>query len=148
MILVVQMLENNELQEMILTYRILESRLDSLLKQRDILTSKFVEAQSTIQSIDEMGKGENGILFPIGSETYVVGDVKDRGKIVVEIGANIALEKTPGEAKLMLEKRKAEIEGALNTVQSNIIEISNRMEKLEPEIRELSKNLQKDTEEN
>lgn len=80
--------ENKELQEMILTYRLLESRLTSpdngLLKQRDMLISKLIEVQNTLQSVEELIKGGADILFNIGSETYVVGNVKDRGKMISE----------------------------------------------------------------
>jgi prefoldin alpha subunit len=139
--------ESKELQEMILTYRLLESRLTSpdngLLKQRDMLISKLIDVQNTLQSVDELIKGGADVLFNIGSETYVVGNVKDRGKMISEIGANVALEKTPQEVRESLEKRKSEIELDLKAVQNGINDITSNMENLEAEIQEMSRELQK-----
>jgi len=140
------MAEQKELQEKIITYRILESRLDSLLKQRDVLASKLIEIQITLQSINEIEKSKEEILFPIGSEAYTFGKVIDKKKVIVEIGANVALEKTVEEGKKILDKRRLEIENALNTVQKNIIEISSGLEQLGPEIEELAKTLEKESE--
>jgi prefoldin alpha subunit len=141
------MQEDKQLQEMILTYRILESRLASpengLLKQRDMLISKLIEVQGTLQSIDEIQKGKGTTLFQLGSETFVMGEVKDKQKMIMEVGANVALEKTSDEAKESLEKRRVEIEANLKTIQSNILDISANMEKLEAEIQQMSGDMQK-----
>jgi len=140
------MVERKELQEKILTYRILEARLDSLLKQRDILASKLVEIQTTLQSIDEIEKSKEEILVPIGSEAYTFGRITDKKKLIVEIGANVALEKTVEEGKEILNKRKAEMGNALNSIQKSILEISSNLEQLGPEIQELAGELEKTSE--
>lgn len=137
------MKERKELQEKILAYRVLEARLDSLLKQRDLIASKIVEIQTTIQSIEEMGKAKGKTLFPIGSEAYTFGRIANREKLIVEIGANVALEKTTEEGKETLNKRREEMENALSTIQRNILEISSSLEALGPEIRELAKKVER-----
>lgn len=137
------MQERKELQEKILTHRILEARLDSLLKQRDILASKLIEIQTTLKSVDEIQKSKGMVLFPIGSEAYTFGKVMDKKKLIVEIGANVALEKTVEAGKEILNRRKAEMENVLNTVQKNIFEISSSLGSLGPEIQELAKKLER-----
>lgn len=135
--------EEKELQEKILAYRILESRLNSLLQQRDIVVSKILEIQTTLASIDEIKKSKKDVLFPLGSEAYTRGKVTSKNKLIVEIGAGIALEKTTKEGKKTLEERKSEFESALDKIQSDITAISSRMDKLGPEIKELSEKLEK-----
>jgi prefoldin alpha subunit len=132
------MTDQKELQEKILTYRILEARFDSLLKQRDMIANKLVEIQSTLASIDEIEKSEE-ILFPIGAEAYTPGKITDKKKLIVEIGASIAMEKTIEEGKEILNKRKTELENSLNNMQKDMIEISNAMSMLAPEIQILSR---------
>ncbi|MDI6798692.1 MAG: prefoldin subunit alpha [Candidatus Aenigmarchaeota archaeon] len=138
------MVERKELQEKIIAYRILEARLDSLLKQRDMLASKLIEIQTTLQSIDEIEKSKEEVLFPIGSEAYTFGKIMDKKKVIVEIGANVALEKTTEDGRKILNKRRVEIGNALNSLQKNIVEISSSLEQLEPEIEELAKSLEKE----
>ncbi|MGC8812739.1 MAG: prefoldin subunit alpha, partial [Candidatus Aenigmatarchaeota archaeon] len=101
-------MEEKEFQEKILVYRLLEARLNSLMKEREMLLTKLVEIQTTIQSIEEIKKNDE-ILFGIGSEAYAFGRIKEKGKFIVEVGGEVALEKTTEEAKKTLEKRKLEI---------------------------------------
>lgn len=131
------MTSEKELQEKMLIYRTLESRLEALTKQRDFVSSKIIEIISTISSIDEVDKNQKGILFKLGSEAFTFGDVTDKNKILVEIGAGVVLEKPVEEGKETLNKRKQEMENALKEIQNNISQISNAMNQLEPEINEL-----------
>lgn len=130
------MTERKEMQEKMLTYRILENRLDSFLKQREMVVSKLIEIQNTLSSMDEIEKSNEGVLFPIGAEAYTFGKVVDKKRVMVDIGANVILEKTVEEGKQILEKRKAEIENGLNEMQREIAEMSAAMEQLGLEIQE------------
>jgi prefoldin alpha subunit len=134
------MVEQKELQEKLLTYRILEARLNSLLKQREMILNKLAEIQSTLASIDEIEKSDN-VLFSIGSEAYTLGKIIDKKNLIVEVGANVALEKTIEEGKETLNKRRSELESGLNSVQKEMIEISVAMEKLGPEIQKLGEKI-------
>lgn len=139
------MVDRKDLQEKILAYRILEARLDSLVKQRDLLANKILEIQISLNSIDEISKSNEEILFPIGSQAYAFGKVIEKNKLIVEIGAGVALEKNVGEAKEILNRRKKEIESGLGEVQKSVLEISAGLELLGPEINELVKEIEKDT---
>ena len=130
------MAERKEMQEKVLTYRILENRLDSFLKQREMVVSKLIEIQNTLSSMDEIEKSKEDILFPIGAEAYAFGKVVDKKRVMVDIGANVILEKTVEEGKQILEKRKAEVENGLNEMQREIAEMSAALEHLGLEIQE------------
>ena len=131
------MVAEKELQEKMLIYRTLESRLEALTRQRDLVSSKIVEIMSTISSIDEISKNQKDILFKLGSEAFTYGNVTDKNKILVEIGAGIVLEKPPEDGKEILNKRKQEMEIALKDIQNNISQISSAMNQLGPEINQL-----------
>ena len=129
--------EQKELQQKVLAYRILESRIDSLLKQREFLANKLVEMQTTLESIDEIEKSKENILFPLGSAAYTFGRIVDKDKIIVEVGAGVALEKNFTEARGILNERKNDIENALTTLQRNIQEVSESLQSLEPQIQDM-----------
>ncbi len=131
-----------ELQEKILTYRVMEARVDGLVKQRDMLINKIMELQSTLNSIDDLKKSDGDVIFPIGSEAYKVARAIEKDKLIVEIGANIALEKTTEEGKIILDKRKKELENFINQVQQEIAKVSNAISQLQPEIQEMANKLQ------
>lgn len=131
------MTAEKELQEKMFIYRTLESRLEALARQRDLVSNKIVEIISTISSIDEIDKNQEKILFKLGGEAFAYGDVTDKNRILVEIGAGIILEKSIEDGKETLNKRKQEMESVLKEIQNNISQISNAMNQLGPEINEL-----------
>ncbi len=125
-----------EEQERILTYRILESRLDGLLKQRDLVLNKIAEIQSTLSTIDEVEKKNGDILIPIGGEAYTHGKLLEKKTFIVEIGANVALEKNVEEAKTILNKRQEELMKAVNDLQKEIQKVSFTLQQLAMQIQQ------------
>lgn len=134
------MVSEKELQEKLMVYRIIESRLDALIKQRDLFFQKIVELHNTLGSIDEIAKSKEEILFPLGGEAYSFGKVVDKNKIIVEIGAGIALEKNFEEAKEIINGRKTDIEAAVKEIQQEVENYSNSLSVLTPELQNLMQN--------
>lgn len=130
-------MDEKELQEKIAAYRILESRIEGLAKQRENIANKLIEVQNTLNSLEEVEKSEE-VLFPVGAEAYVHGKITEKNKMIVEIGAGIAMEKTLEEAKQVLNERKENITKILENIQKDMVSISSRMEDLGTEIQESS----------
>lgn len=126
-----------ELQEKVMMYRIIEGRMDALIRQRDLFLNKINELQNTLASIEEIEKTNEEILFPIGSEAYAPGKVVDKNKIIVEVGAGVALEKNFTEAKETISNRSDDIEKAVREIQQDIQKLDMSLNVLEPEIRDL-----------
>jgi len=139
------MVEEKELQEKILVFRLLESRFENMVKQRDVLASKIVELQTTLNTIDEMKTGDD-VLFSLGSSAYAKGKLSDKNKIIVEVGAGVVLEKGLDEAKQILSSRANEIQRVLMKIQREITEISSELERLEPEIQQIADEMNKKSE--
>jgi len=131
--------KQQELQEKVLAYRLLESRIDGLAKQREFLAGRLVELQTTLESVEEIEKGgeEMQTLFPLGGEAYAFGKVVDKTKMIVEVGAGVAMEKTVGEAKEVLKGRMKDVRDAIVTVQRNMQEAGESLQMLEPEIQSM-----------
>jgi len=128
---------DKEMQEKMFTHRILESRLDAVTKQRDMIVQKIMEIHMTLSSIDEIEKNSD-VLVNIGSEVHAFGKITDNKKIIVELGAGVALEKTTEDGKSFLEKRKTEMQSVLNQAQMEIEQISFNLQQLELEIQRAS----------
>ena len=131
------MVNQKELQEKILTYRVLQARLDGAIKQRDLVSSKIFELQNSLASLEEMGKTDGDILFSLGSEAYAFGKQADKDKVIIEVGANIAVEKTVEEGKNVLKKRKEEFEKAFTEIEAEISQISTTIEEMTPELQSM-----------
>src|SRR3972149_3451775 len=109
-------MDEKELQEKIELYRLLEARENGMMKQRELVMNKMLEIKTTMGSLSEMEKSQGEILFPIGSEAWSSTKVLDKDRIIVEIGAGVAVEKSFAQAKDVLDKRIAELETAVEEI--------------------------------
>jgi prefoldin alpha subunit len=125
---------DREMQEKVLAYRMLDSRLKGLAQQRELITQKILEIRTTIASIEEAVKREGDVLFSLGSEARVHGNIKDKKNIIVEIGAGVALEKSVNDAKATLENRIKELETALSNVQTELGRVSSAMSDIQSKL--------------
>ena len=129
---------NKDIQEKVIRYQILDGRIKALMKRREMLLVKMVEIETTLNSVEEIGKNkENEILLPLGSSVHVAGTLKDIKRIVVELGANVAVEEDVEEAKKILEKRKNMINEGVQATEDEIVNLSNEFLRLESELRSL-----------
>ena len=126
------------LQKKILLYQVLQSRLETLGKQREIVFSKIWEIENTIKAIEEVEKSGN-ILFPLGSEAFVEGEAKDKQNFILKIGANVALKKSKEESINFLKEKKEKLEKSLLQIESEMNNILNKLSELAPEIQKLLK---------
>ncbi|TAL47204.1 prefoldin subunit alpha [archaeon] len=131
---------DEQLQQKIEMYRMLEAKVSGLMKQKEMVVNKMLEVKTTVSSLDEMEKSNGEILFPLGGEAWSTAKVFDKGSVVVEVGAGVALEKTFPEAKEILNKRVNELEKAMEEINKEYNESSEILNRLGPEIeKELSK---------
>ena len=132
------MSNQKEIQEKLIRYQILESRVKALMKRRELLVTKMLEIETTLATIEEIEKKtEKEIFLPLASGVYVPGNLKKTKKMIVELGANITVEETVEKTKKILEKRKNTLNTALQTIEKEMTSLSNELLKLEPEIRAL-----------
>jgi prefoldin alpha subunit len=132
------MSDKEGIREKLIRYRILESRINALTSRRNLLVTKMLEIESTLNSIDEIEKSQDKeILIPIGSNVHVPGRLERIDRMIVELGANVAIENSVEETKRILGKRKKILENGLTVLEREIVNLSNEMLKLEPEIRDL-----------
>ncbi|MBI2545411.1 MAG: prefoldin subunit alpha [Candidatus Aenigmarchaeota archaeon] len=133
-------MENEEeAQEKMLMYRMLESRLESAARERELVSEKFMEVVSTISALENIEKNSDNILFKMGSEVYANGKLDGNNKLLIEIGAGIVVEKSLEEGKQILTKRREELERLSKETQNNIEQITEMLNKMAPELNELMK---------
>jgi len=132
------MTDQKEVQKKLVMYQVLDGRIKSLSQRRDLLLTKMIEIENTLNSMDEIKKSkEEEIFLSLGSNVHVPGSLKKTGKMIIELGSNIAIECTLERAKEILNKRKSVLEGGLKTVEEELIKLSNELSRLEPEIQAL-----------
>ncbi len=138
------MVEQKDIQKKLITYQILENKANALMKRRELLITRMLEIESTLNSIDELEKsGGEDILLPIGSSVHIKGGLKKVDKMIVGLGANTAIESTVEKTKKILEKRKKILEDGLTSLEKELVNLNNEIMRLQPEIRAMFREAKK-----
>jgi len=126
-------------REKVLAYKSLEERMDALARQQDAFISKVAEINSTLASIDEAAKSPAEAMVPLGTAVYARGSVDGKAKLLVEVGAGVAVERTAAEAKAILEARRKDLEQAIETLQKDMQTIVAMLQRIESETQAMMK---------
>ena len=107
-------MSEEQAQQLMQQMQMLETYFADLSQREGTLLSVLREAVSAIESIKSLRQKPNSdTLLPIGMGSYVQTKISSNDKIVLNIGAGIAVEKTYDSTINYLEARIKEIEIAL-----------------------------------
>ena len=114
-------------------YLLLRSYAQALQQRADILNRVIADIDGTLSSLETIkGLGdEDVVLFPLGSASYIRGKVVDRGKVLVDVGAGVVVEKDVDEAVEYLRERQRDAQLELKTVLAQLQQVTTRLEQIE-----------------
>lgn len=122
-------MSEEQAQQLMQQMQMLETYFTDLSQREGTLLNVLREAISAIDSIKSLRqKPDSDSLVPIGMGTYVQTKISANDKIVMNIGAGIAVEKTYDSAINYLEARIKEIEIALQDTSAKKQEVIARLE--------------------
>jgi len=131
-------MSEEQAQQLMQQMQMLETYFADLSQRETTLLSVLREAVSAIESIKSLSQKPNSdTLVPIGMGTYVQTKISSNDKIVLNIGAGIAMEKTHDSAINYLEARIKEIEVALQDASAKKQEVIARLEHGKDQINQL-----------
>jgi prefoldin alpha subunit len=126
------------INEMVQQSRVLEAYMNDVLT-RQMTVSKLMEearlASTTIQNITSESEVES--LMPVGVGVYVKSTVPPIKKVLVTLGAGVALEKNREDALNYVESRIKEYEVASRQLEAQRQEIAMRMEQVQAQINQM-----------
>lgn len=107
-----------------------------LARQLDLLVRQRMEASAAIEALKELKSVEEPVvLFPLGGGATVRARVLDTDRILVNIGADVIVQRTNGQATEYLEDRIRELEAlekkvgeSLQNIRAQVNEIARRIE--------------------
>ena len=122
-------MSEEQAQQLMQQMQMLETYFTDLSQREGTLLNVLREAISAIESIKSLRQKPNSdTLVPIGMGTYVQTKILSNDKIVLNIGAGIAVEKTYDSTINYLEARIKEIEVALQDTSAKKQEAVARLE--------------------
>jgi len=123
-----------EAEKLLAEYRLVQLRLNALAKQREMIIQKISEAQDTLRVISAV-KADDESLFSLGFGTYTRGKIIN-DKFLIEIGANVLVEKDREAALKAISQKEVELENALKEVEAEIDLTLEKLEELKKQLGE------------
>ena len=132
-------MSEQEIQRKYMQLQLLKQQLTALLEEKNIIDEKVSELLTTSNALNELGKikEKEEIWSPLGSGALVRSDIKDKEKVLVSIGSDIAIKETRTNALEILQERLKEIIEVDKELSAEIEKFNTQIMKLEPEIQQL-----------
>jgi prefoldin alpha subunit len=133
------MADEQKLQELYVEFQLLTQHLKQLQQQHALLQQQMLEMASSIQSLDDMAKvkEQTEILVPLSSGVFARAKISDTGNLIVNVGANVAVSKTAGQARELMEKQLKESEQLSMKIATQIEKFSKKAVALQSQLKEL-----------
>lgn len=136
-------MSEEQAEQLMQQMQMLETYFSDLSQREATFLSVLREATAAIESIQSLGKKtESETLIPIGMGTYIPTKVSSSSKIVLNIGAGVAVEKDFPSTINYLEARIKEIEVALQDTSAKKQDAAARLEQGKAQINQLMQSMQ------
>ncbi|MEE8132656.1 MAG: prefoldin subunit alpha [Nitrososphaerales archaeon] len=138
------MSEEEKIQALVSHMKMHESYLNDILAKENTIARLMDEGRLAIEAMKNIsGQDPVEMLMPIGIGIYVEGSASPNSKLLINIGAGIAIEKSKDEAVSFVERRLKEIEVALRSMMSQKQEVAKRLEQIRAEVNVILQKAQK-----
>jgi len=123
--------------------RFLEETVNELQSRINLTNSALTElrvSSMTLEGLEEEKKDAQ-LFVPIGGGSYVKAKLETANKVVVGIGADVAVERTLKEAKEELETRIAELEKTRETLVQQFNQVVEKIQENRGKLEEVTAKL-------
>ena len=128
------------LEELIYELQYLRSVVENIQQRVSLIDATLDELRAAISTIEGIVNEESAcsMLVPIGGGSYIRARLEDSEKLIVGVGADVALEKTVDGAKEDFQSRILELEKVRVSLQQQASEISTQMSTIQREAQKMA----------
>ena len=133
--------EEEQLRQGLVQQRVYEGSARTLQTRLDIINAamnEFALASSTLEGIKSQ-KSDTDALIPVGGGSFVRAKLADVSKIVVGVGAGVAIEKPIDLSITEIKDRIADLDKARTTLQEQLNQTLIRLEENREKLNEIVK---------
>jgi len=121
--------DDDTISNLVAEIRILESTFNELSSRQNILERFLIESRASLDTVKGLGASSSQeVLIPVGGGVLLRADPPNTEKVLLNIGANVVVEKTREEATKFIEARIGEFEGDIESVASQRGQIAQRLD--------------------
>lgn len=131
-------MSEEQAQALLQQMQALEAYMADLIQKEEAVIKLLQEASGAIESMAMLNEDvTHETLVPVGMGTYVKATIQSKEKMIVNIGAGVAIEQDKASAINYMEQRIKELEIALQQISAQRQEIAARLEQGQHEINRL-----------
>lgn len=120
--------DEERLQGMIMELRLLEGYYNEVSARESVVARAIVEARAALDALRSFpAEGESELLMQIGGGLLMPVRAAPPERLIVTLGASVAIEKTNAAAVAFVEERIRELEGAVSTLVSQRNDLTNKI---------------------
>jgi len=119
-------------------------QLESISGQVQMIEAAKNEVGVAVKAMDSLKEAKTGdeILVPIGSGSFLKGEIRDTENVIIGIGADISVEKKVDEARKILDKRGNDMQDASEKLRNNATQLNEKLMQLNSESEKLVRDIQ------
>jgi prefoldin alpha subunit len=134
-------MSEDPLRSLVVELQYLEGAAQAMQQRISLIDAAITEMQvanSTMEGLKSESIGVD-VLVPVGGGSYIRAKIGDNERLIVGIGADVAIEKSLSEAIESYTARIAELQKARSTLERQIEQVLARIEKGRQELQKLAK---------
>lgn len=137
--------EEETFRRLAVELRVLEGTAETLQSRVNLVNAALTELRIASMTLEGLEKEKKNIpLFvPIGGGSYIKAKLESANKVIVGMGANVAVERTIKEAKTNLGTRIAELEKTRTTLGQQFTQVLEKIRDDRAKIEEITAKLRK-----
>jgi prefoldin alpha subunit len=130
--------ENKNFEEKVVELNMLNSRMQELEQQMQIIEKQISELHTTYSALKELEETnrETEMLSSIGQNVFVKAKLEDNQEVLMDVGAKVFVKKTIQEAKDVITKKTDEFIEIRENATKQLQFIAEQMLNLENELRQ------------
>ena len=131
-------MSEEQAQQLMYQMQMLENYFVELSRKEESLVGIIREASSAIESIKSIGqKPDSSTLVPMGMGSFVKAKISSNEKLILNLGAGVAIEKDKDSAINYIESRIKEMEIALKDTSAQKQQVMANLEQGKQEVNRL-----------
>lgn len=138
------MSDEEKVQSLMVELRILETYYNEIEGRESMAARALVEGRTALEALKALSTDTSSdVLVPIGGGFFIKSNIPSIEKLIVSVGADVAVEKTKDDAIKFMEERVSEMERAVSTLEGQKVELARRIEAGRLAVSKLAEQLQR-----
>lgn len=127
-------------EEMYMQLQLLEQQAEQISAYLEKLRGQLQEIASSVEALQELQKTKvnTEILAPVANGIFLKAELKDNQKLVINVGAEVTVEKTIPEVMALLQEQQGKITENITEAETVFQQLQEQGQKMYQELGEAS----------